>query len=587
MHVYFHVKSLENLDTYTYTGNVLNIQLSELNFVDIEIETVEFIDPSSMRVVIGNTFLIVDEPVFQNRKNYYKLNLNHLNSLLPGSSNDAHLSSQRFTTKADTRRFARIFINEIGLSKVYLHIGNEELHLANVIVETSKISSENYELVTLYLISAGYFDSNILYKAVLEGNQNDIRNTLLEALRQLLKKLKQWKDNLPAFKFDPILKYSHKQRIVSYNNSLPVDEDSIDWLIENLSVFKKVSTTRMDVDVVIHNNPAKIETILINELDKSTDTHENKIILGYLINLKRLLLDLSEEISVKTPRTRISSFKEFLISCFNNLILQILIDSSELVNELYAFHSKELPVKSPIFEFPSKIDGFFRKAHYREVLQLIDYSRRLFNIDLSLNSFNLEVESFDRLFEIYCFYILKDTISNKINNSSWQENLLNDKNNKLAGSYTIGHENVSYTIFYEDIPEEFSQFTRYTYKPDFIIRMTKDGKSIYSILDAKYKNYDPNKLQLDLSKLTLNYLHKLGLNDASSQKVIGLFTVSLSSENTNKLDSIFKRNYSLKGAETILPQIGSIEITPKTLDMFSNPFLIIYRFMDETLSLTK
>ncbi|NIG54524.1 hypothetical protein [Chitinophaga sp. Cy-1792] len=572
--------------TYTYSGNVLNIQLSELSHVDIEIETDVFLEPSKMRVVIGNTFLVLDEPIYQQQKNYYKLNLNHLNGLLPGSNNEAHLSEQRYATKSGARRFARIFVNEIGLSKIYVHIEGAEVHVANVIVETNKISSENYELVTLYLISVGYFDSNILYKAVLEGSQNDIKNTLLEALRELLKKLNKWKESLPAFKFDPIRKYSYKQNVVSYDKTQPVDEDSIDWLIDNPSVFKKVDGNSSDLDAIINNHPVRIESILLNEISKSTDTYENAIILGFLINLRRLLLDLGEEIFSRTPRTRISNFKEFLISCFNNLILQTVVESGEIVKTIYAFHTKELPVTSPVFGFPSKIEGFFRKMHYREVLQLIDYSRHLFNLDLNINNFNLEVESFDRLFEIYCFYLLKDTISNNVNDNNWQEVLLGDKNNKLAGTYTIKSGDIFYTIFYEDFPPEFTHFTRFSYKPDFIIRASNSKGAVYCILDAKYKNYDPIKLQLDLAKLTLNYLHKIGVSDTSKQQVIGLFTISLmhSASATSGLESIFKHDYSFNGEKPVLPQIGSIVLTPKKIDVKSNQFLSIYHFMIKVLN---
>ncbi|OMP79999.1 hypothetical protein BW716_07220 [[Flexibacter] sp. ATCC 35208] len=73
----------------------------------------------------------------------------------------------------------------------------------------------------------------------------------------------------------------------------------------------------------------------------------------------------------------------------------------------------------------------------------------------------------------------------------------------------------------------------------------------------------------------------------SADSVIGLFTISLSKGNINQLNSIFKTEYSLPGnnKNILKPQIGNIEIFPKSFNISNSPFIQLLKFMENVIYL--
>lgn len=584
MKAYVHVKSEFSLVlTYEYKGSPIDLAISELDFIDIEIESESLVSVDDLAVIIGNTRLIMIEAPERNGLYYYKVDPGFIRAILPGIG-ESHMSD-RLQTKSEKRAFSRLFINEIGACHLQVSFNEQHFHLANFTVETSKISSEGYELVTLYLISVGYFDSNIIYKSVLQGGQSDVKNSLLETIRELQKRLKVWHSSLSIFKLSPIVAYSTVFKLEEFSDSLPLEDHSIDWLVDNVNELNKLNAHSPNADIVIKNSWLKIGQVMRGFSHTSTDVYENKIIHGFIISILRVLKELAIDVDGTSPRVRIRSFKEFLINCFNNLIQKSIEEAVNTANEIKCFFDNNIPVSSVIHKVPHRIQGFNRKPHYRQVLELISYSQKLFGIDLTHNRFNLEIESFDKLFEVYCFYLLRDTISNEFNSSAWIQIFGGVGHNKIAGKYQIELEgDVKMLLYYETVPECFNQLSKshYPYNPDFFIEFQSDNFRAFLILDAKYKNYNSgNKLADDQAKLTLNYLHKIGIPNTLSAKVFGLFTISLSRQNSNRIDTIFRNEFSFTSNSevSVIPQIGNIELSPATLGLNSNPFSKLIAFL--------
>ena len=592
MNVYLNVYSESSapspiLNSY-FLNNVIPLKefsISEFDYVDLEIEADVY--DKNIKLVIGSTPFLLDEPFWHSGKIFYRLNIDSVMKILPGTR-DAHITSKYLDTKSGKRRFARLFINEIGLSKIYLVVEGEEHHVGSLTVQTSKISKENYELITEYLFSNGYFDSTIKYKVTLEGSQNSISYTLLEALRELSKKLKLWYDRLHYFSNDPITKTEKAKKIVSYNDSLLVDDCSLDWLIGNIETVSKAESRVKGYDFLVMNKPYLINTIQIEETTDSTNSYENRIIHGFILNLIKLILDFQDRFkSSKQSRTKTSTFKEFILDCFFEQVTLNLQKSQEYIGHIQLYFKKYLPVTNPTFGFPEKTDRFSTKNHYNEILKLIIFCRNIFSFDKKMNEFYLEINSFDKLFEVFCFYLIKDTIDSLIGVTQeaegWKiESNLNVENHK-SGVYTTNYGKKTITIYYECLPSEFRQFSKskHSYNPDFVISIASGSSLSYIILDAKYKKYDRERMMDDLESLTFKYLHKIGIMPSENSKIVGLFTLSLADLNT--YDSIFQDQYEMKGATPILPQIGNIGINPKFFKLEHN---YIRTLVDFALKLT-
>ena len=593
MTVYFHVVSNSDRVKNTYVLNSdqdLRIEIEELDWVDFELELEEPISSTELQLVIGSTPFLFDEAVKIKESFYYKINIEHLRDKLPG--NEAHISKEFYETKIGQRRFSRLFLNEIGLSKIYFYTNLEEYYVGSINISSKKVSKENYGFITEYLIYNGYFDSNNIYKVVIDGHQSNFKNSLIESLRKLIEFLDRWFENLYKFKSDPIRSINAKSSLAKFNSNYNINLESINWLIDNPDTLQETSPFNYD-SIEANNKLYQVEEILVSENHYLFNSYENRIIHGFINNLLKVLSDKELQLSNKSvPRVRVTTFREFLINCFNDLIQKYFDDARKKLLRINTFYKKELPVNAPLYEFPKKIDGFFSKSHYRETLELIKFSTKIFSINLGINNFKLEIESFDKLFEVYCFYLIKDIIQLNfgINKSVFEKVSLDyrDFSNKDAGRYNLDLTNGDYKfeLYYEMLPNDFIQFTNSVtpYRPDFILGVVFKHIKYFFILDAKFKNYNSRTLEDDLSLLTLKYLHKIGLKVDSKATISGLFTMSLSPRNKTK--TIFSRLYDLNGRFPRTPQIGNMEIDPKSFDLKANGVVEIINYCQELNKMT-
>jgi hypothetical protein len=214
------------------------------------------------------------------------------------------------------------------------------------------------------------------------------------------------------------------------------------------------------------------------------------------------------------------------------------------------------------------------------------FSTSIFSIEIGNANFNLEIESFDKLFEIYCFFLLKDVLLMRFRNSSFKKIPRqgdSSSSNSQLGVYELVGITESDTVvrlYYECLSEEFIQFASVSnpYLPDFVVEFVIYNRSYYLIFDAKFKRYNYISRDHDLENLTLKYLHKIGLNENSESKILGLFSISLSTANQRR--KLFLERYDLRGSNPIFPQIGNIEIDPKSFDVVRNVFNEIFDFVN-------
>ncbi|POY37138.1 hypothetical protein C3K47_08760 [Solitalea longa] len=572
------VSSENELKEFTLLqDNSLTIQVNEFDYIDIEFVTDTYFKTQDLKLFIGNTIFNFSEPIEINGQYFYYLDLEFISNILPGNNN-AHISKVFYKTSLGNRRFSRIFINEIGIAKleVLLNSTGEALVEGKVQISSSKITYDNFYLVTTYLISNNYFDNQILYKVSVTGNSSNIQNSLIEALRELLRRLKVWSEEINKFKTNSIKRYHNEQNLVSFNKDLELSDISLNYIVDNLNTLSRTNFHKHDEAIEINNSYYIVESILIDNPISSTDSYENRVIHGFLKNLSLLVKEKELYFNnEKALRTRVVNFKDYLINCFLDLFKTYIHQIDQEIDKINLFFIRHVPVSHPISKLNNSNHNFLSKEHYKNVYDLILYTQNIFSVDIEKDDLSLEIESFDKLFEVYCFYLLKDILERKTASSFTRKSTNISPDNKLSGEYELKKDSILIRLHYESLPVCFQQYSRgnLKYRPDFLIEFENNGKSKFFIFDAKFKQYNTLTLEQDLSKLSLNYLHKIGPNDRYINETIGLYTISMGPSNYRK--STFKKSYDLSLTEYIGPQIGSIEIDPKNFDISKNPILEI------------
>ena len=550
-----------------------NIEINEFNTIYIEIISDVKLDSENINFILGATTIGLEERfLFLNDKYYYQLKDEDINSILINSKTNK--SFKEYHINGFVVKFSQLFLNELGYTKPIIKNGENIVELNNIYISSPKISDENFEIIIKYLMFNSYFDFNILYKNHLKTDYSDLQNSQLESLKLLYNKVKNITENIGNFKIESIRRHSKSYAVDTYTSQSTIDDTSFSWLMNNLDVLEKGNSDNPNA-LKIKSKNCNINSVLQEINVENFDSYENKVILGYAQLYVSLLVELKKDVNSSILRTRIGSFSSYLTNKFKEYICFYIEEIQSCFLFVVNFFKNELSVIEPIIEFPQKIDSFLTLPHYKNYFELILIYRDLFSkeFDSSFKS-NLEIESFDKLFESYLLYVIKDTLSLSIGlDKKFDFQLNEDDNNKLSGKYTLEVESdLSIIIHYEDIPEEFIQYSstvkKYDYNPDYIIEFKYKNYKEFIILDAKYKKYSSKYFKQDIESLTLKYLHKIGVNGANN-KIIGLYILSIN--DVIKYNRLFKSEYDiLTSSSPVLPCIGGVEISPVNLNIHQN-----------------
>lgn len=564
------------------TSDILRYNLSQKNEVlinELDYVLFEIISDSEIisecKFILGNTIINIDiTPYKHNSLYYYYLDKDDLNSLLLSEN---YFSKSYFNTDGLSQKFSKLFINELGNCTPQIKNENEIISYYPIKIKSPKIDDDNFSFIIRYLMFNSYFDENIIYKNTIDSNIEKLNTSFLEVLKELFKRSKEILDNVQQFQFDSIKNFELDYVVKEHNLNSSIDNNSLDWLLANISDVEQVSHHDSNYSFKVNNKRFKTRKILEPTFKSNYNVYENRIILGFLSNLLKSIKDRANEFENQRLRTRdFSTFSEYLRSNLNKVIQFYLDSIAENFLSIKKFFENELGVKEMYFEFPLRTEGFLRKMHYRRFLDLMLFSKNLFSLKATFNSnLKVEIESFDKLYEVYCLYFIKDSISEHLN---VQEKFIPqfNSNNKLKGEYQFVKNNISINLFYETLPENIHQLakanSKYHENPDFIVCIKIANMSYYIILDAKYKVYNSPRFNKEISSLSHKYLHRIG-SISKNDVVLGLYTISINK--ISSVTSIYKRAYDLGSKDMRIPQIGKIQLNSKNIRKENNPILEI------------
>ncbi|MCD8452993.1 hypothetical protein LNJ08_01110 [Tenacibaculum finnmarkense genomovar ulcerans] len=598
MKLYLYIANFENgkiinsYQKYDLDHENHDITINELDMVHFEIVSDYLIELDKFEFILGSTSFSLDEN--------YSINSNDYHYFLSLNSKLFNESNLSFRVSNYGIKFSQLFLNELGYVKPQIIYKNKIDNCTSIKIISHKVSDTNFDLIIKYLMFNNYFDETVIYKTSLPTEFSNFQNSFLESLKLLYAKSKYISEKTEIFYFNSIKKYETEHQVLPYSSKSLIDDQSFDWLFHNLDVIGQQNKKNGTYDLKIKSKECVISNINQQVSNYTFNSYENRLILGYSKMYILLLNDLHTNLNKKTIlRTRYSgTFYEYLTSKYYNIISLYINEITTHFKKTHDYFTNVLKVNSPVFEFPVDSYSLTSIPHYKNWFELMLLYKNLFSKEIKSSSIknNLEIESFDKLFEVYVFYIIKGCISS---NDNYEFNQIINNKNKLAGSYTFekDSEGIIVTLYYESLPEEIKLLTIFTnqkniYNPDYIIEFKKNGFKEFLILDAKYKKYNNNnnnKFKNEVNDLCFKYLHGLGVV-SDVFKVSGLYILSINEQ--EKYKKVFKSEFDiLSSNKPILPSIGGVEIDPKNFNVSENLILDIINkhklFFEERISKNK
>lgn len=487
-----------------------------------------------------------------------------------------------------SRRFAKAFLNYFGLCEVFFDEGNESKYpilIGSIEITSSKISSNEIDNIFDFLL-----DNQASYwKAISRTKVKSSDNQLFDGhifwlLYQLKLDLKKFDEIIPQLELEPRTKVVEKNQVENWNENIILDENSITWLIENCHVISKTDYYNAE-RVKINNRFFKIDQIQTQRLINTTDTYENRIIHGYLIDVKQFLMIQLQNIEnfLLFNQSTNNSLRDLQIQKYYQRLKFECQSLSVFVDNLLYQCEIIIPVKNPLIEFPTNFHAFESTDHYFQlgvqIIRWFDRKNLIYDPDFLFSG----VRTLDKLYELYCLFkiihslnetglILKEFIPLEKENKLW-----NDQITIHAGKYIFNSKNgFSISLYYEQVPRYLftsSSIHRGQLLPDFIVEFTNDNTKEKNliILDAKYKPV-ANVKKYDVPALTLKYLH--GISSINSTYISGLLLLHPKDKIFNYLSQVWfyhRDENNLFSEKPIFPFIGSIEIGANKMDRIVLP----------------
>lgn len=352
--------------------------------------------------------------------------------------------------------------------------------------------------------------------------------------------IKVLQETLPLIFNKPLTRLVPEQKLVASSGSEELDDSSIGWLLENLSVLEPDENVDQ-AHIYYDGQHFRASTLRMSVLNESTDVYENRVIHGFVNLLLREAQQLAQryqnEFNVRNksdylPNGYISFFEK--VSKFKNQLIGTQLERVSFIVEplkqLKALLDKLLPVTRLSSERPIFTEKVRNNPFYRDVfVEIIKWHERGM-LDWSAYENLFAIESIPLLFESYCYFRVVESVNGILNNQRISENsyylevefvdisgkeisiyrepdfwapLHTSKNyHGLVNSeaYTVRNE---YNFSPRGQKGAFSKR-----QPDIVIQFKKpeDGSIQLLVMDAKYTR-SATAFARYLPELTMKYIH--------------------------------------------------------------------------------
>ncbi|MGN3334461.1 DUF2357 domain-containing protein [Pseudomonas aeruginosa] len=473
-----------------------------------------------------------------------------------------HPDSVKFSWIPDTNSnitASKLFWNYFGVAELNLLLNDENgetselLNFQPIQVVATKSSADKVERMFEYLASISSEALHSVFSATRhtvgfeEGAVSP--SYTFERLEHAIAALREL---LPHVLRSPLTRLVPEQKLVPLTGREELDDSSIGWLVENLSVLQPTDHPE-DAHVYYDGDHFKASGLLLPVLEEQTDIYENRVIHGFIDLLIRTAQNLGNRMESELTRhgsnstipngyvsffEKVTRFKAQLMGTQINKIDAIL----STLNQYKIVVDRQLFVKHPIHERPIITPKTQCKPAYRDLFVEIIKWHEKGKIDWTAYENLFAIESIPMLFEAYCYFRVLE-VTNKFLHTPTHESVktkertlktsFTDKGNneieviKEPEYWTLNHNNrhpeyivngEAFTVNKDNrsIRQRSQSGANSKRAPDIVIQIKNpQGKVRLIILDAKYSY--ANKAFIDyLPDLTMKYvhgIHRFGQNE--------------------------------------------------------------------------
>ncbi|MGB1206299.1 MAG: hypothetical protein ACPG5B_11665 [Chitinophagales bacterium] len=343
----------------------------------------------------------------------------------------------------------------------------------------------------------------------------------------------------------------NKKMIIDYNKA-KISNTSITWILQNID--------KLHIDSSLKNHPNsfpisnsyaiidKIEDIIsIN----SIKTYENEIILGSFIFLQRKIKSLQNEMQSNITsnmdiNNEFISFNQLkdipFIKLFNKLSIL-----KRKIKSLFKKYKLLFKNVQPRIERVKLTPTFINNLSYKKAFILIqNITNYTFKLKGHLKLLN--INKLSKLYEVYNYYKIVETIQAKINISVFEIKKSTNRDDSIINMIEFVNKSYKIRVLYEtkykaahnsntDLIRIDTRNGTY-YNPDFVIEITTPNIKNYIILDAKYSPFNIVKNN-HLSKCIFKYILNTGIQGHPYKKIDALALLHPSEKSAEYITSTY------------------------------------------------
>jgi len=406
---------------------------------------------------------------------------------------------------------------------------------------------------------------------------------------------------LPRFRYRKRCRLAPTPKRIKATQAANLTEHSVHWALTHLDTLLPVSAPTAG-GIAVGGRFYELDEIETYALTEETNVYENQVVAGYLESIAARLSEVerfcfgqmqaleSEGFLAQVPPGYASIFdikRKAGRKQFGKLLAECAALQRDCANQS-AFWRKHLPVTRTVREMPEVTPGFLATPHYHQAFRQIVAWHGMGRLNLAGERFLYGLRTIDRLYEFYCLFRLVETLRE----AGWepqgqelrppasraQERL--DWDARPDNAYTFSRAGERITLFYEPeierTPDGALGLVRTMeggagFLPDFVLKFepafesVRNGPPSYLILDAKYVS-PYLALNFELTRITMKYLHGIGVTEGGRSPVHGIFVLHPQSFHAAAPGLPYRayhaRNFDLFSETPAVPILAAIELTP-------------------------
>ena len=494
--------------------------------------------------------------------------------------------------------FVPLFQNYFGMAFPELKIEYvdgryEKIRLQTIDVLASKLTAESAQDMLEYVLENS---DNKLLKQVcptskevsfVEGGEEPQK--ILDKIDSTVKKIEPLLFQIIS---KPISKLSYSTEMINGELLDDIGEDGYSWVLENLSVIDQAE----DIEHFHFNyegKPYKAQEILTDKISENPDVYENRMIYGFLIKLKKFLVELEIKCSSKKTTVPTTKISEKYISLFDiinksntgyfGISETRILGLKVKLNYILDNFKYETKITREETGFPLITEKVKNNKSYMSVFKIIHEWYRFNKIDWSKSDLFLSIKNIPTLFEIYCVLSIKYSLEkhlDKIYESQGSEIIIGELNgSRIALKYepdywganhinSNGQSYISTQIKSYKYTKSITNNHRYNKRtPDFVIELGEHGSQSIIVLDAKYSSLKVS-FEERLPECIVKYVHSIYASNGGVSPVSSMVLISPNHE--YKFIDMHLSPYGLMDSKTVFPITGvqGIKVTKNSEEQF-------------------